>query len=250
MKNFKLILQYDGTRYLGWQRPEKDGYHKTVSFRIASVLRRMTGEDITLHAGASTEPGVHALAQTVSFRTASGLPADEIFHGLNRYLPLDIAVRSCEEMPERFQADLGTVSRTYEYRVCTEPVYDIFSARYTDFIFPGPDVTLMERAAGYLTGTHDFRNFSGSRKKKGTVKTILDIRFSRTDALIITMTADGFLNRMPSLLIGALLETGLKKRPPESIINILEGKEKAEALCNPKGLLLRSIQYHTINIGK
>ena len=107
MQNIRLTLQYNGTRYLGWQRPPKDGFEKTVSYKIISALRRMTGEDIFLHAGAKTEPGVHALSQTVSFLTEAAFSPEQFRAELNRFLPQDIAVLSAEAAPERFRADLN-----------------------------------------------------------------------------------------------------------------------------------------------
>ena len=177
MQNIRLTLQYNGTRYLGWQRPPKDGFEKTVSYKIISALRRMTGEDIFLHAGAKTEPGVHALSQTVSFLTEAAFSPEQFRAELNRFLPQDIAVLSAEAAPERFRADLNAKSRTYEYRICTEPVCDIFTAEYTAGIFPCPDISLMETASSLLKGRHDFSSFSGARRKKGTEKTLFDIRF-------------------------------------------------------------------------
>ncbi len=248
MQNFKLTLQYDGTRYLGWTRPEKDGYEKTVSYRIASVLERMTGEHITLFAGAKTEPGVHAMEQIVNFQTESPLSSEEFRTTLNRYLPRDIAVLNCEQVPERFRADLNAVSRTYEYRICTAKIYDVFTAAYRTHIYPAPDKDLMQEAALLLLGRHDFRGFSGGRKKKKTEKELLDVHIisdkNEDNFLILSLTADDFLYQMPALITGALLEIGLGKRPPESVSDILSGREKAGVLCNPKGLLLRSVQYN------
>ena len=126
MANIKLTLQYDGTRYLGWTRPEKDGYNKTVSYRLSSVLEKMTGSPVTLHAGAKTEPGVHALEQTVSFVTEAFSDIEMLHQDLDHYLPMDIRILHCEAVPERFRADLNARSRTYEYRICTAPVYNIF----------------------------------------------------------------------------------------------------------------------------
>ena len=113
MQNIKLTLQYDGTRYLGWQRPQRDGHEKTVSYKLASVLKKMTGEDIVLHAGAKTEPGVHAAGQTVSFHTESDFSPEQCRVELNRYLPQDIAILEASAAPERFRADISAVSRTY-----------------------------------------------------------------------------------------------------------------------------------------
>lgn len=250
MSNIKLTLQYDGTRYLGWQRPEKDGYHKTISYRLSSVLEKLNGSPVMLYAGAKTEPGVHALEQTVNF-VSDTFPDMEILHrDLDHYLPMDIRIIHCNTAPERFRADLNARSRTYEYRICTAPVYNIFSDAYTAHVSPSPDVSSMETAAGYLKGRHDFRFFSGAKKKKGTEKELMEISFrksedtdSDTDTLIISLTANDFLYRMPSLIVGTLLEIGQGKRTPESILHILEGTEKAGVPCEAKGLLLKSVQY-------
>lgn len=249
MTNIKMTLQYNGARYHGWQRPEKDGYDRTVSYRLKNILDRLTGESVVLYAGARTEPGVHALEQTVSFSSSAADPS-VLQRELNRYLPMDIRILSCRTAPERFRADLNARSRTYEYRVCTSPVPDIFSSACEAHIYPQPEISSMETAAGYLMGRHDFRFFSAARKKKGTEKYLTGITFrqsdnsfSGTDTLIITLTADDFLYRMPLVIIGTLLEIGRGTKAPESIIRIMEGKEKAGAPCPAKGLLLKSIQY-------
>ena len=101
MANIRLTLQYDGSRYLGWQRPEKDGYPKTIAYRLSSVLEKMTGGPVTLYAGAKTEPGVHALEQTVSF-AADSLPDMKMLQqNLDHYLPMDIRILRCEAAPDR-----------------------------------------------------------------------------------------------------------------------------------------------------
>ena len=254
MQNIRLTLQYNGTRYLGWQRPPKDGFEKTVSYKIISALRRMTGEDIFLHAGAKTEPGVHALSQTVSFLTEAAFSPEQFRAELNRFLPQDIAVLSAEAAPERFRADLNAKSRTYEYRICTEPVCDIFTAEYTAGIFPCPDISLMETASSLLKGRHDFSSFSGARRKKGTEKTLFDIRFDHvkettfpaskdTDTLVISLTADDFLYQMPLRIVSVLLEIGMQKRTADVIPLIFSGKESSSVTCETKGLLLTSIKY-------
>lgn len=251
-----LTLQYDGTRYLGWQRPQKDGYEKTVSCKLISILRKMTGEDLSLHAGAKTEPGVHAAGQTASFRTEAGFSPEQFRAELNRYLPQDIAVLDARVMPERFRADLSAISRTYEYRMCTAKVYDIFTAPYTAHIPGALDRDAMMEAASLLTGRHDFLGFSGARAKKKTEKEIFDLRITsglkdpgsgyEDQVLTITVTADDFLFRMPSLIIGTLVEAGTGKRTPDSLRDILAGREKATAHCDAKGLLLRSVLYKNV----
>ncbi len=254
MQNIRLTLQYNGARYLGWQRPPKDGFEKTVSCKIISALRRMTGEDISLHAGAKTEPGVHALSQTVSFHTEAALSPEQFRTELNRFLPQDIAVLSAEAAPERFRADLNAKLRTYRYRICTAPVYDIFTSAYTASISPCPDIRLMETAASLLKGRHDFSSFSGARRKRGIEKTLFDIRFDHvkentfpaskdTDTLVISLTADDFLYQMPLRIVSVLLEIGMQKRTADVIPLIFSGKETSAVTCETKGLLLTSIKY-------
>ena len=254
MQNIRLTLQYNGARYLGWQRPPKDGFEKTVSCKIISALRRMTGEDISLHAGAKTEPGVHALSPTVSFHTEAALSPEQFRTELNRFLPQDIAVLSAEAAPERFRADLNAKLRTYRYRICTAPVYDIFTSAYTASISPCPDIRLMETAASLLKGRHDFSSFSGARRKRGIEKTLFDIRFDHvkentfpaskdTDTLVISLTADDFLYQMPLRIVSVLLEIGMQKRTADVIPLIFSGKETSAVTCETKGLLLTSIKY-------
>ena len=254
MQNIRLTLQYSGTRYLGWQRPPKDGFEKTVSYKITSALRGITGEDIVLHAGAKTEPGIHAMAQTVSFQTGSDLAPEQFRRNLNQYLPQDIAVLDASAAPDRFRADLNARSRTYEYRICTAPVYDIFTYGYSAHLFPAPDIDVMKKAAAMLIGRHDFGCFSGVRKKKGTEKDLLDIRFETTgkanasvsengDSLTIILTASDFLYQMPLRLVSLLLEIGQGLRTLESIQDIFSGKERTVISCDAKGLILRSVQY-------
>ena len=254
MQNIRLTLQYSGTRYLGWQRPPKDSFEKTVSYKITSALRGITGEDIVLHAGAKTEPGIHAMAQTVSFQTGSDLAPEQFRTNLNQYLPQDIAVLDASAAPDRFRADLNARSRTYEYRICTAPVYDIFTYGYSAHLFPAPDIDVMKKAAAMLIGRHDFGCFSGVRKKKGTEKDLLDIRFETTgktnssvsengDSLTIILTASDFLYQMPLRLVSLLLEIGQGLRTLESIQDIFSGKERTVISCDAKGLILRSVQY-------
>ena len=260
--NTKLTVQYDGTRYLGWTRPEKDHYDKTVSFRLSSTLTKLLKEESVLFAGAKTESGVHAQHQVVNFQSRNDFSPHNLLVELNKFLPKDIKVLKLKTAPERFRADLNARSKTYLYHLCTTPVYDPFTISYSGHLFSeknqllttsipdiqllnnGLDLTAMQEAAHYLMGTHNFKNFSGVKKKKGTEKEILDLTFSKTpDFLDITLTANDFLYQMPSRMIAVLIETGLHIRKPDSIKDILEGNEKAEALCDPAGLLLKQITY-------
>ena len=239
MQNIKLTLQYDGTRYLGWKRPEKDHNDRTVSYKIENVLEKVTGTPVTLFSGVRTEPGVRARNLTVNFLTESQLTPAEFKTVLNQYLPQDIAVLDAVSTPERFRADLNAREITYEYAMDLSPIYDLFHKNYrsrlTDLLSDSlfnlspeqtaelPNILLMETAAHSLLGKHDFKHFSSIRKKKGT--------------------ENDFLYQMAPFILGTLLDIGIGKRPVECINAILEGKEKPSASCDTKGLILYDIVY-------
>ena len=244
LTNIKLTIQYEGTRYQGWRRPDKGSNDHTVSYKIETVLEKLTGTPITLYSGARTEPGVHAEALIINCFVPSSFSAQKIRTELNQYLPQDIAVLSAESVPERFRADLNARARTCEYHICTAPVYNVFTAKFQDHIFPAPDVQKMQDAAQQLLGRHDFKNFSSVRKKKGTEKELTEITFlPEKEQLTIRLTANDFLYSMAPSVIGTLLEIGLGQRSSDCIEPIFSGKEKAGNLCNPKGLLLTSVSY-------
>ena len=125
MRNIKLTIEYDGSRYQGWQRLGKDESTNTIANKITEVIKKMTNEDIELFCGARTEVGVHAYGQVTSFKTTTDMTLIEIQHYLNRYLPMDIAITDIEEKPERFHASLNATSKIYLYRISVKEIYDI-----------------------------------------------------------------------------------------------------------------------------
>ena len=261
MQNILLTLQYDGTRYSGWQRPEKDKGTKTISYKITEILKKMTGEEILLFPGAKTEANVHASGQIASFSTSSSHTPEEFLTYLNRYLPQDIVVLSAVPVSDRFRADLNAISRTYEYRICTSRVYDLFSAKYEAHMYPTPDVSLMREAARHMEGTHDFRLFSAAGKKKSAVRTISECSVVENNGEIkIRITANDFLNRMPGNLIETLLLAGTGQLDPPTLPSMLapasgESREKkadkkitagaSGRLFTARGLTLTEILYQT-----
>ena len=131
MRNIKLIIEYDGTRYQGWQQPGKDDSPNTILGRITSVLKKMTMEELTIYSGLRTETGVHAFCQTINFKTNGNFSADSFKHYLNKYLPMDIAVVDACEVPERFHASLSAKSRTYLYQLVPGDVPSVFQRKYS-----------------------------------------------------------------------------------------------------------------------
>ena len=136
MRNIRLTIEYDGSRYQGWSRLGKEESNNTVSNKIIEVLRKMTDEYIIeLNCGCRTEVGVHAYAQVANFKTGSDMDILDIKHYLNRYLPMDIAITNVEDVPDRFHAQLNATSKTYVYRMTIDDVPSVFDRKYTYHCF-------------------------------------------------------------------------------------------------------------------
>lgn len=246
MRNIKLVLQYDGTRYSGWQR--LGDTDKTIQGKLEQVLTRMTGTNTEVIGSGRTDAGVHALYQVANFFTEDTRSVEEIKTYLNQYLPEDIAVSEVSEVHVRFHARLNAVSKTYMYRIWNLPYPEPFIRKYSLHI-PEPflKVKAMNRAAEYLIGEHDFSSFSShSSKKKSNIRTIKAIGFDKKGLLVeVRITGDGFLYNMVRIIIGTLLEVGLGKMPPEQMKDILESKDRQKAgpTAPPHGLFLENVMY-------
>lgn len=244
MRNIKLTLEYDGSRYQGWSRLGKGESTNTIFNKLLEVIKKMTDEDVELYCGSRTETGVHAYAQTVNFKTTTDRSLLEIKQYLNRYLPMDIAVTELEEKPERFHASLNASSRIYTYRIAMGDVPNVFERKYTYYCFKKPDIERMRQASLLLVGRHDFKNFSTVKRSKSTEKEIYNIDiYADEEEMQITIEANDFLHNMARVLISTLLDIGLDKRKKEEIDSIFSGKAPASAPCDPKGLYLQEIVY-------
>lgn len=255
MRNFKIILQYEGTRYKGWQRQESTD--QTIQGRLEALLSRMTGKTVEVIGSGRTDAGVHALGQVANFHADTKMRPDEILKYINAYLPEDIAVLSVEEVPERFHSRLNAKGKTYCYRVINSNLPHIFDRRYAHIVEEELDVEAMKTAARYLLGTHDFKAFTSSKKsKKSTVRTVDEIKIEKTastsmllkreqDEIRFTYSGNGFLYHMVRIMTGTLLEVGTHQRKPEEIAGILSSglRENAGELAPAKGLTLMEVRY-------
>ena len=243
--NYKLTIQYDGSRYDGWQR--QGNTDNTIQGKIESVLSRLVGESVEIHGAGRTDAGVHAEGQVASVKLPGKRPAAEVMDYLNQYLPEDIAVVAVEEADERFHARLTAVGKVYRYDIRLGSTPNVFRRKYQYRVEQPLDIAAMRQAAEHLTGTHDYRAFcSNKRYKKSTVRTVSAIDIAVEDAdMSITFRGDGFLYNMVRILTGTLLEVGLGERKAEEMPTILESLDRTRAgkTAPAQGLTLVQVEY-------
>lgn len=245
MRNFKVTLQYEGTRYQGWQKQESTD--NTIQRKLEALLSKMAGTKVEIQGSGRTDAGVHAAGQVANFHLDTDQSPSQIMDYMNFYLPEDIAVISIEEVPERFHSRLNAKGKTYLYRVINSPVPHIFDRKYAWTVEEKLDVDAMRKAAAFLEGTHDYKAFTSLKKsKKSTVRTVECILIECVDDEIrFTFRGDGFLYHMVRIMMGTLIEVGLHKKKPEEITGIFEKglRENAGELVPAKGLTLLEVRY-------
>lgn len=245
MHNYRLLIQYEGTRYDGWQR--QGNTHDTIQEKLEDVIEGVTGERIELTASGRTDAGVHALGQVANFKLDRELDIPLFLEAVNRYLPKDIRVESAEEADIRFHSRLSARRKTYIYRIDNTRYGRVFDRKYAMRFAQSLDVEMMRRAAGYIVGEHDFKSFCTKQNmKKSTVRTIYFIDISEQDGMLeITYCGNGFLYNMVRIMTGTLMEVGRGNISPDEIPGIIEAKSRRNAgfTAQPEGLFLKSVEY-------
>lgn len=242
--NIKLIIQYDGTEYHGWQIQAED---ITVESELTKALERITGEKIKLTGCGRTDSGVHAMNYVCNFRTDSKIPIDRYPYALNTYLPDDIVCRSAESVDEVFNSNRSAVSKRYVYRIYNSDIPDAFHGRYSWQYKYKLDVEKMREAAKAFVGEHDFVGFASSGfTVKTTVRTIYSLDVIREgDMITIEVCGNGFLYNMVRIIAGTLVYVGCGKIRPDEMDDIIESKcrEKAGITAPAHGLCLKEVYY-------
>lgn len=253
MRNYKIKVQYDGSRYKGWQLQKSTP--ETIQGKLQQILSRLSGEAVEVIGSGRTDAGVHALGQIANFHIS--LPEEmsdhELLLYLNRYLPEDIAVTDLCLVDDRFHARFSAKEKTYRYRIHVSPIAEVFEKKYIYTYLDYPlDTAAMKQAASFLIGKHDFRSFCGNKHmKKSTVRNIFDIHISEIrDAhglkeIQIDYRGDGFLQNMIRILTGTLIEVGSGRRSPSSMPELLASldREKAGYTAPAQGLCLMEVKY-------
>ena len=244
MRNLRLDICYDGTRYRGWQRLQ--GQENTIQGKLEQTLSRILGEDIEISGSGRTDAGAHALHQIANFHCESTMPCEQILSELRRYLPEDIGIYSCQEASERFHARLNCKDKTYRYRVWNSDKPAVFDRRFVYCMPEKLDLKAMQKAAAHFVGEHDFSAFCANKKmKKSTVRRIDLVEINAVgEELVFTFTGNGFLYNMVRIMVGTLLEVGMGQRDPDSIPELFGAKrEEAGRLVSAQGLCLMEVTY-------
>lgn len=247
MRNIKLVLEYDGSRYDGWQKQPGINKSITIQDKMESVLSKMENETVELIGAARTEAGVHAYGQIANFKTNTDMKLFEIKHYLNRYLPRDIAVLEVFEVPERFHSSFNAKAFQYVYKITTGEVPSVFERKFNYYCFHKLDVSLMRKAAQSLVGEHDFKAFSeNKRMKKSTVRKIKNIEIKTgINTIDIILEADDFWPNMARIIAGTLIEIGEGNMAPEYMEEIVASGDRSKAgeTAEARGLFLMDVKY-------
>lgn len=244
MRTIKLIIQYDGTNYCGWQE-QKNG--PSVQETVELALARIIGQRVRVQSSGRTDAGVHAVAMPAVFRTDSTVPVKAFVDGVNTWLPDDIAIQSACEVAEPFRVIGDAAAKTYRYTIYNSPVRSPLHRR-TSWHIPAPlDISAMRRAAAHFIGTHDFAAFRGQNCTAVTnVRRIDDILISQDGPLItIDVTGGGFLKHMVRIMAGTLADIGRGRLEPDHVAALLKHPDRrlAGVTAPPQGLCLLSVRY-------
>lgn len=244
-QNYKMILSYDGTRFYGWEhQPTTD---MTIQGKMESVLSLMVQSEVEVIGCGRTDAGVHAKNMVCNAHFDTQMNTDEIRDYLNCYLPDDICVKEVRIASDRFHSRYNAIGKTYCYTCYIGDVKPVFNRKYVYVLDQKPDIQEMKKAAEYLIGTHDFASFcSNPRMKKSTVRKVDRIEIQkRGDLLTLTFHGSGFLQHMVRILTGTLLEVGFGKRTAESVLELIDAKDRKLAgfTAPAKGLCMMQVDY-------
>jgi tRNA pseudouridine38-40 synthase len=242
--NIKVVLEYDGSGFAGWQQ---QAHGRTVEAELKRALRAVTGQDLKVYAAGRTDAGAHAEGQVVSFQTDGRISAHRLVAALNARLPADVAVLSGEEAPDEFHARYSAKWRRYRYRYLDRPSRPALERGRCWHVRGALDVDAMSAAAKALVGRHDWTSYcSASEPPDARVREMRSARVVRRgDVVELELVAEGFLRGLARSIAGALAEVGRGRRPPEWVGEVLEARDrrKAARTAPAGGLTLMEVIY-------
>ena len=245
MRNIKLVIEYDGKEFNGWQKqPNK----LNIQGSIEEAIKQITGEEIELYASGRTDAGVHAYGQVANFKTESNLPIEKFPVAINTKLKKSIRIIKAEEVDERFHSRLNCKKKTYRYVINNSEFASAIYRNLETHIPQKLNIKKMKEAIKYFEGEHDFKAFKASgTSSKSSVRTIYkaEIKEMPNNRIYIELTGNGFLYNMVRIIAGTLVDVGLEKIKPKEISNIIEkGKrDLAGKTLPPNGRFLLNVEY-------
>ncbi len=244
IQNFKLVIEYDGAAYHGWQRQAGD---VSIQSEMEKAIAVMTGQKVTLIGSGRTDAGVHALAQCANFRCDTAFTPETFLKGLNALLPDDIVVKTCMSADIGFHARYHAKGKRYRYCILNRAIPSALLRNYAWHIRKKLDLCAMRDAGAHLIGTHDFKAFQGQGTfVRSTVRRIISFDIDQNDDVIrMDIEGDGFLRFMVRNIVGTLVDVGAEKITPEDFRQILESKSRSRAgiTAPPHGLFLVNVSY-------
>jgi tRNA pseudouridine38-40 synthase len=245
MRTIKLVVQYDGSDYVGWQR---QGKGESVQGLIEQALAKIDGVPVTLHGAGRTDAGVHAVGQVASARIDSPLEDRRLARALNAHLPEAIRVTELTTVPDDFHARFSATAKTYEYRIWNGRTVPPFIRQYAWHIIEPLNVPLMQEASRAIPGEHDFAAFRSARSLNHTTfREITSAGWRPADAqtLVFEIAGKGFLRYMVRSLVGTVVEIGRGQRSVEDIARLLAAPDRSQAgrTAPARGLFLMKVDY-------
>lgn len=244
MTKYKVVLQYIGTRYAGWQIQK---HHPSIQGTLKQALKTLSGEETSVVGAGRTDAGVHALGQVAHFRLTQDLPANYLLRALNGLLPWDIRVLRVRHAPDGFHAQKEALRKRYEYRIHNGRILPPFLHGYVYHVVPPLDWQAMQQACQWLCGSHDFSGFAASTtavKNRNRTLFLSDLR-KKGRLIVYRIEADGFLHHMVRNIVGTLMEIGKGRREPRDVLRILDSRDRRQAgpTAPAHGLYLVKVWY-------
>lgn len=249
-RTLKLVVQYDGTEYVGWQRQAAG---TSIQGLLEDALQPIEGRHVAVHGAGRTDAGVHARGQAASVRLTSPIEPATLARALNAVLPPDVRIAGVDVVPGDFHARFSAVGKIYDYQLINAPFASPFWRRYVWHIIPPLDLDAMIEASAALIGEHDFQSFQGAGSEvHTTVRTLRRLDISRADGglippglVVMQVEGDGFLRHMVRNIAGTLVEIGLGRWPASAMAGILASRDRtrAGATAPAAGLVLREVLY-------
>lgn len=244
-KNFKLIIEYDGSRYHGWQR-QKD--ELSIQGEIEKALNTIIANPVTVIGAGRTDTGVHAEGQAANFKCDTRLKPEALMNALNSLLAEDIKIKVCEQVSTSFHARYDAKSKIYHYRILNRSAPAAIGRQYLWFVRKDLNREAMRTAIAHIIGRHDFKAFEGSGSPRmSSIRHIhsADLVEHEGGLLIFHIEADGFLRYMVRNIVGTLVDVGLEKLTPRDFKRILDCKDRSQASATApaQGLTLIKVNY-------